>query len=134
MTSDSDTSFAALYDTMEPDDLADSPEEVGKRLTAARRSAGLSVEHLATTLGVSPDTIGAWERGEQSPRGHWLSKLAGILGVGLSWLVVGLGDDPTPYDDQDESPAEMIAAVRRRLDAVASELTRLERQLELTSN
>ncbi|MGZ0192712.1 MAG: helix-turn-helix domain-containing protein [Acidimicrobiales bacterium] len=47
-------------------------------------------------------TVAKWEHGSASPRSNRLAALAGILGVSLSWLLVGHGDEPTSSDDLDE--------------------------------
>ena len=51
------------------------PGAFGGRIRAAREAEGLSERELARKLGLAPDTLSAWERGEMSPaysRTWWL--------------------------------------------------------------
>ena len=122
-----------------PDDdpRADQPDDdrhLGERLAAARRAVGLEVDQVAERLGVRRSTVEAWEAGDGSPRGHRVSKLAGMTGTSVAWLLSGLGDGPSagPADDP---AAELVAlrsdlaAVRERLDDVVNALAVLDRRL-----
>ena len=56
------------------------------RLYVARRHAGMEQEQLADALGVSPKTIGRYERGETTPPKHLLMAWALATGVNVAWL------------------------------------------------
>lgn len=48
-------------------------------ITAARLAAGLTQSQLAALVGVAPQQIGAWERGERNPKTAALLSLASAL-------------------------------------------------------
>jgi transcriptional regulator with XRE-family HTH domain len=58
-----------------------------ERLIELRKQNKLSQEVLANRLGVHQNVIGRYERGEAKPSIELASKLAGILGVSLDYLV-----------------------------------------------
>ena len=112
-----------------PADLDDDARQIGRRLAEARDAAGLTARELADHLGVKESTITKWESGERSPRGQRVSKLAGILGVSLSWILVGRGVEPSAsVDDIVQLRAELRLA-RDRLDDVVSELAVIDKRL-----
>ncbi len=113
-----------------PAELDDDERQIGRRLAEAREAAGLSRRELADHLGVKESTIAKWESGERSPRGQRVSKLAGILGVSLSWILVGRGVEPlSAGDDITQIRAELRQA-RERLDDVVSELAVIDKRLD----
>jgi|TARA_R110002110_G_scaffold310081_3_gene523478 transcriptional regulator with XRE-family HTH domain len=86
----------------QPRGIEDSANDVGSRMAEARDAAGRTQAEIANQLGVKASTVAKWEHGTASPRSNRLAALAGILGVSLSWLIVGHGDEPTSSDDLDE--------------------------------
>jgi transcriptional regulator with XRE-family HTH domain len=86
----------------QPRGIEDSANDVGSRMAEARAAAGRTQAEIANQLGVKASTVAKWEHGTASPRCNRLAALAGILGVSLSWLIVGHGDEPTSSDDLDE--------------------------------
>jgi transcriptional regulator with XRE-family HTH domain len=86
----------------QPRGIEDSANDVGSRMAEARVAAGRTQAEIANQLGVKASTVAKWEHGSASPRSNRLAALAGILGVSLSWLIVGHGDEPTSSDDLDE--------------------------------
>jgi transcriptional regulator with XRE-family HTH domain len=86
----------------QPRGIEDSANDVGTRMAEARVAAGRTQAEIANQLGVKASTVAKWETGSASPRSNRLAALAGILGVSLSWLIVGHGDEPTSTDDLDE--------------------------------
>lgn len=46
-----------------------------------REAAGLTQFQLAVAVGVQPQTVGAWERGQKQPSGLHLQAVARVLGV-----------------------------------------------------
>jgi len=112
-----------------PADLDDDALQIGRRIAEARTAAGLTERELADHLGVKESTIRKWESGERSPRGQRVSKLAGILGVSLSWILVGRGVEPLRSDhDLVQLRAELRLA-RDRLDDVVTELAVIDKRL-----
>ena len=86
----------------QPRGIEDSASDLGARIAEARIASGRSQTEVANQLGVKASTVEKWERGSASPRSNRLMALAGILGVSMSWLIVGHGDEPGSTDDLDE--------------------------------
>lgn len=124
------TDFYENRDIEHDDALADSPTEVGARIIEARTNAGMSREELGLHLGVRADTVGRWERGRSSPRPNHLDRVAGVLGVSLSWLVMGWGEAPS-NEELDEVRRE-LADLRRSLQDALAAIDRMERGLGST--
>ena len=112
-----------------PAGLDDDVRQIGRRLTEARDAAGLSQRELADHLGVKESTITKWESGERSPRGQRVSKLAGILGVSLSWILVGRGVEPSAGNHDIAQLRAELRLARDRLDDVVSELAVIDKRL-----
>lgn len=109
--------------------LNDDPQHIGRRLTEAREAAGMTRHELAAHLGLEESTIERWETGERSPRGNRVSKLAGILGVSLSWILVGRGVEPAGADHEVAQIRAELHIARDRLNDVIAELADLDRRL-----
>lgn len=104
-------------------------DTLGGRLSMARDAAGISLETLASQLGVSEETMLAWESDRSEPKPSALVEMSALFGVSPAWLMTGTGDGPG--EDSDE----------RALDAVRNELSRLRsahqeigRLIEATTN
>lgn len=111
--------------------IDDDAAHIGERISEARAALGISVSVLAERLAVTAETIEAWESGENAPRANHLNKVAGILGIGLSWLIIGHGAEPQrDASDLGQLRAD-LAAARSRLDDVVNELTVLDQRLAL---
>lgn len=90
----------------------------------------MSADDLARRVGVRTATVERWEAGTLLPGAHRLSKLAGILGVGLSWLMVGRGEQPVATSAVDDAElARLVAAAREQISEAMSTLERVERQI-----
>ena len=72
---------------------------LGERLTSARKRVGMSQRQLAAAMGERYDQtmISHVEKGRSGFVRDGLSKVAGILGVSIDYLL-GLTNDPTPAD------------------------------------
>ena len=131
--SGSDHDLADYYedgpDDGRPGALDDDARQIGIRLREARDAAGLSALELADHLGVKASTIDRWESGERSPRGQRVIKLAGILGVSLSWILVGRGVEPSGSDSDLVQLRAELRLARDRLDDVVSELAVIDQRL-----
>lgn len=110
-------------------DLLDDAVDIGARLREARDAAGVSRVQLADQLGVRESTITKWESGQTSPRGHRVSKLAGMLGVSISWVLMGHGAEPIGQVDDVEQIRAELNSVRARLEDAVNELAVLEQRL-----
>lgn len=62
------------------------PRPSRERLVRARIEAGLTQEELASVTGISLASIGKYERGERSPRGPRLRRIATSTGKPLTWF------------------------------------------------
>ncbi|WP_416899653.1 MAG: helix-turn-helix domain-containing protein [Minwuia sp.] len=108
-------------------------ENLPRRITEAREAAGLTRAQLSQRMGVTPDTVDAWEDGERVPRANRLVVLGGILGVTPAWLLTGEGDDPGAASmelgpGRIEVQAE-LDAIRADLDRATAALQRLSERL-----
>lgn len=107
----------------------------GDRIAGAREQAGMGQEDLAERLGVKLETIQAWEEDLSEPKANKLPRMAGLLNVSLSWLLVGEGEGPdTPAPELGQGAAELIAEVeniRVQISAAAERLERLEQNLRI---
>ena len=64
--------------------------ELAKRVTMARKKAGLTQEELAERASISPTYIGFIEQGRRKPNPRTLQKICEGLGVRLEDLFRGL--------------------------------------------
>ncbi len=107
----------------QPGGVEDSASDVGTRIAEARTAAGRTQEDVANHLGVTVSSIEKWERGDESPRSSRLPALAGILGVSMSWLIIGHGDEPTSTDE--------VAEIEVALERVHAQLTDTLNEVEV---
>ncbi|MCJ8518729.1 transcriptional regulator with XRE-family HTH domain [Pseudorhizobium tarimense] len=69
-------------------------DTLGGRISLARDAAALSVEEMASILGVEERTWSSWENDRAAPRANRLGMLAGVLQVSIGWLLSGRGTGP----------------------------------------
>lgn len=116
----------------------DTPDKdtLGGRLSRARDASGMSAAQFARRLGVKTATVQAWENDRSEPRANRLSMVAGLLNVGVPWLLHGVGnapvDDPridavTVLRGQLEKARTAYAELGAHLDRIEEELKRLHR-------
>ena len=104
---------------------------LGQRIRDARIAAHLTAKQLAESLGVTTQTVCAWERGEKCPRFHRLVELAGPLFTTTAHLI---GEEtPTPVSATPAPPIPLSFAaiaddLRQRATALREEAR--ERQME----
>ena len=67
-----------------------------ERLQLARKRANLTQADVARALGVTPQAVSQWERGEAVPEHDKLVPLAKLYGVTVAWL---LGEGELPPDE-----------------------------------
>lgn len=60
-----------------------------------RVESGISVDAAAAVLGVHPNTVRGWERGDFEPTGKNLVQLSALFGCGADYLL-GLTDERSP--------------------------------------
>lgn len=66
-------------------------KEIGIRIKNARLTVGITQAELARRLGVTPQAISQYERGEKKPKIETIKKIADALGV--SWFQLSHLDD-----------------------------------------
>jgi transcriptional regulator with XRE-family HTH domain len=105
---------------------------VGARIVRAREHHGWSREELARRMGVTLDTVTAWEEGARSPRANRLFTLAGILNVTPHWLLEGDVEDFETADNVDpvEAMRSKLRTTRLKLQEANDLVSELERQLD----
>lgn len=101
-------------------------DEVGGRLRAARRSAGLTQKQLAEELGVEAITVSRWERGATSPSLQRLRRIAELTHSTVSDLVRE-PDAASAHAMELASLREELAETRALVDRVARTLDQLAR-------
>lgn len=118
--------YLAARDQGTADDIDDSLVDIGARITEARELAGLTPEALGTQLGVTEETVVAWESGRLAARSNILVRVAGVLGVSLSWLVMGHGVSPSEDDPPElRELRQTLFEVRAQLQSLAHDLGRV---------
>lgn len=58
-----------------------------KHLKEEREREGISVDKLADAIGVHPNTIRGWERGDYEPTGKNLVQLTSLFGCSAEYLL-----------------------------------------------
>ena len=66
---------------------------LGGRLYASRQNAGMSLNLVASLLGVRTSTLKSWENDRSEPRVNKLVALAGLLGVSPTHFLAEEGND-----------------------------------------
>lgn len=61
---------------------------------ARERAGHLNASEFARKVGVAPNSVYRYERGDQSPSVQIAAKWAQLTGVSLDWLVTGNGGGP----------------------------------------
>ena len=64
-------------------------KSIGKRIRDARLNKAMSQDDLATSLGISYQSVQAWERGKSSPNNQRLYTLCLALEISIDWLIAG---------------------------------------------
>lgn len=124
--------FYENRDLIRDDELPDTTADIGSRITQAREAAGMTQQELAEHIGVRQEAVRRWERGSTSPRANRLDTIAGLLGVSISWLMIGRGDAPSQGADLDGIRDDLVAVrhalqqVLRDVDSLAVRLGGLE--------
>jgi uncharacterized protein YjbI with pentapeptide repeats len=61
-------------------------KSIGVKIASARKNKNLSQSALAQKIGISPQAVGKWERGESLPDIILLSRIAEMLGLDLNYF------------------------------------------------
>jgi len=106
-------------------------DTLGGRLSRARDSSGMSAAQFARRLGVKTATVQAWESDRSEPRANRLSMIAGLLNVGLPWLLYGVGEAP-PDDPRNDAITVLrgqVEKARQLHEETGAVLARIEDEL-----
>ena len=82
-------------------------KEMGKRILAIMKDAGLTRDELGDILGVGPGAVGKYIRGESSPGQKKLKIIANLGETTIDWLLTGNGPGPA-IDRTKLSPTEQV--------------------------
>jgi transcriptional regulator with XRE-family HTH domain len=72
--------------------------ELGQRIRGQREKRGLKQQDVANALGISPQAVSKWERGENAPDIAILAPLARILGVTIDWILAAHESSKDVFD------------------------------------
>lgn len=75
-----------------------------KNLVALRERLGMNQKTFAATLGIKPNTYNNYETGFRNPNTDFFELIAKKYSVSVDYLL-GLTDDPTPYNRAIKKPA-----------------------------
>lgn len=111
------------------DDQADT---LGGRLVRAREAQDLTTSQFARRLGVTTETLHAWETDRSEPRSNRLLMLAGMLNVSPTWLLTGTGESPVDALTETEMMhiRSAVERLREQTLAIADELEKLSERLD----
>ncbi|WP_267550698.1 helix-turn-helix domain-containing protein [Rhizobium rhizogenes] len=104
-------------------------DTLGGRLSMARDAAGINLETLANQLGVSEETMLAWESDRSEPTPSTLIKMSDLFGVSPAWLMTGAG-----YGPGEDSDERALVAVRNELSRLRSAHQEIGRLIEATTS
>ena len=79
----------------------------------ARETSGLSVDQVVKRLGVRATTYEAWESDRSEPRANKLVALAGILNISPSYLLSGLGKQPSQLGLPERQIRQLTAQIEQ---------------------
>lgn len=69
--------------------------EIGRRVTQARKTAGLSSADVARALGITRSSVSKWESGDAAPNIKSVFMLQELTGHNAKWLATGMGPPRT---------------------------------------
>ncbi|PZV22122.1 MAG: DNA-binding protein [Leptolyngbya sp.] len=108
--------------------------EVFNSVRAFREQAGLSQQQLGEAIGVTRQTVAAWEMGDREPSLASLTKTAKILGISVDLLLPKLGQQAQEQDMcllfRADEPSSLTPALRRLLTQKAFDYASIEQLLD----
>lgn len=93
-------------------------DSIAGRVVEARTAAGLTQHQLSVAVGVSRESVYAWETSARQPQLRHVEPLARALGVSIEWLVTGKRETPQTY--QQAVIAQEPVAYWRLNDAIGA--------------
>lgn len=98
-------------------------EEVGKRITQLRlEHGGMTMEELASKVGVSSRAVGGWEAGDSGPY-RFLPKLEKVFKTPSTWILYG---DSPPRRGESETILNIVMEMQEVLQEVLEEIRSLK--------
>ena len=106
-------------------------DTLGGRIWRARDAVDLSLEDLASRLGLPEHMVSGWERDHAEPDTRALFVLAGVLSVSPAWLIAGIGEAPeTPCGDARLQPLlHQLRDIRHLHDETRRAIATLEAEI-----
>lgn len=95
------------------------PEDIGARIAAARKEAGLTQEELADLVSVSTRSLQGYESGDVVPYRH-MGKIGEVVGRSVSWLLHG------EASEDEATNAERLERIEQTLGEIRGLLVRDE--------
>ncbi|OLP60555.1 hypothetical protein BJF93_22270 [Xaviernesmea oryzae] len=116
--------------------LSGQDDTAGGRLWRARDALGLSAEMLAERLGLTVETVSAWESDRAEPSAAQLFPLAALLNVTPIWLTEGSGVGPLVPAPGEEARRlrQELALVKKLHEETARAISALELAVERVLN
>ena len=105
--------------------MDDERREIGARIAAARRAAGLTQHELAQRLGVTPRSIQNYESGAIVPYKH-LRRIEALAHRRVGWILSGDGDEGISATIR-----ELETSIEGHYTQLQSQLDTLHEQIEL---
>ncbi|WP_456378869.1 helix-turn-helix domain-containing protein [Thiolapillus sp.] len=99
---------------------------IGGKIRAARRAAGVSQEELAQILGITQSAISRMEKNDYEASATQLIKIANVLGVSVTSLMPGISEDGNRYDNLSTSAIQSDYNAPPGLRAFASDRSLLK--------
>lgn len=111
---------------------ASEDDTLGGRIIHARDLSGMSVEDVASRIGVTAETLAEWESDRSAPRANKLMTLAGVLAVSPAWLISGTGEGPEHPDFRSavQALSGEIGRLRDFSQQVGGSIDSLQNQLD----
>lgn len=108
--------------------------EIVKPLKAFREQAGFSQQQLGESIGVTRQTVAAWETGDRQPSLANLTKIAKVLGISVD-LLLPESSQPSTQNEmyllfRADQPAALTPALRQLLTQKAVNYASLEQLLD----
>lgn len=83
---------------------------IGERIKHIRKSAGLTQQKFADTIGLKQNTVATFEMGKTSPSDRTIADICREFNVNREWLETGAGK-PFQEKSRDEEIAEIIGKI-----------------------
>ncbi len=99
---------------------------IGGKIRAARRAAGVSQKELADILGITQPAVSRMEKNDYDVSAIQLTKIANALGISVTSLMPGISDDGNRYDNLSTSAIQSDYNAPPGLRAFASDKSLLK--------